>query len=276
MVIHLDSWFNPAVRKLKEIHIALTIAGSDSGGGAGGQADLKTFAALDVHGVSAITCVTAQNPRRVSRVEACSPKMVRAQIEAVFGELPPRAAKTGMLFSAAIIREVARAFREKPCPLVVDPVMFSTSGARLLQPDAVRVLTSQLFPLAALVTPNLPEAESLLGISIREPEDLRRAARALHERFGCAALVKGGHLPGTRECIDIFFDGRAEWLFSGPRVRGVETHGTGCTVSAAVVAHLAQGFAMTEAIRLAKEFISTAIATSRRAGSHSVLNWFAR
>lgn len=251
--------------------MALTIAGSDSGGGAGAQADLKTFTALGVHGTCALTCLTAQNPRRVTAIEACSPKMVRAQIEAVFEELPPRAAKTGMLFSSALIREVARAWRGRRCPLVVDPVMVATSGARLLQPDAIRALTQQLFPLAALVTPNVPEAEALLEMSIRAPEDLRAAARRLHARFGCAALVKGGHLRGGRESIDIFFDGKTEWLLSSPRVRGVKTHGTGCTFSAAIAAHLARGETLARAVELAKRYVTNAIANARRAGGHDVL-----
>jgi hydroxymethylpyrimidine/phosphomethylpyrimidine kinase len=257
----------------KEISIALTIAGSDSGGGAGVQADLKTFAALGVHGASAITCITAQNPRRVLGIEACSAKIIRAQIEAVFDQLPPRAVKTGMLFSREIIHEVAEALRRGRCPVVVDPVMIATSGARLLKADAAKALREKLFPLATLVTPNLPEAETLLGISIREPEDLRAAARALQERFGCAALVKGGHLANTREAIDVFFDGNTELFLSSPRVRGVKTHGTGCTYSAAVAAHLALGEKLAHAVKLAKEFVTNAIANSRRANRHDVLGF---
>ena len=256
--------------------MALTIAGSDSGGGAGLQADLKTFAALGVHGTSAITCLTAQNPKRVSKVEACSPSMVLAQIEAVFAELPPRAVKTGMLFSAEIIQAVARWFRAHPSPLIVDPVMIATSGAPLLQPDALRALTRDLLPLATLVTPNVPEAEALLGVTIREPEDLRQAARALHERFGCAALVKGGHLHGTRQAIDVFYDGRTELLLSSPRILGVSTHGTGCTYSAAITAHLARGAALARAVQLGKQFISAAIANSVLVNRHSVLGQFRR
>ncbi len=263
--------FNFPVRKRTEIPVALTIAGSDSGGGAGVQADLKTFTALGVHGTCALTCLTAQNPRRVTRVEACSPKMLRAQIEAVFEELPPRAAKTGMLYSTALIREVARAWRGRSCPLVVDPVMVATSGARLLQPEAVRTLTQQLFPLAALVTPNVPEAEALLGMVIRAPEDLREAARKLHARFGCAALVKGGHLRGGRESVDIFYDGETEWLLRSPRVPGVKTHGTGCTFSAAIAAQLARGEQLPRAVARGKQYVTNAIANTRRAGGHDVL-----
>src|SRR5262245_12768964 len=255
--------------------VALTIAGSDSGGGAGVQADLKTFAALRVHGTSAVTCLTAQNPRGVRAVQPARPAMLRAQIEAIFDELPPAACKTGMLFNASLIRVVADFFkrRNRP-PLVVDPVMVATSGARLLSSGAEKILRRELLPRAALVTPNLAEAERLLSIRLRSVEDLRRAARTLHERFGCAALVKGGHLRGGREAVDIFFDGRTELLLSAPFVRGVSTHGTGCTFSAAITAGLARGLGLTQAVWRAKEFITQAIARSIRAGRHDVLNPF--
>lgn len=253
--------------------VALTVAGSDSGGGAGIQADLKTFAALGVHGASAITCLTAQNPRRVTAIEPCTPGMLRAQIEAVFEELPPRAAKTGMLYSAPLIREVARAFRDRPCPLVVDPVMVATSGARLLEPSAVKALTRELLPYAAIITPNVPEAEALLGMKIVEPEDLRAAARALHARFGCAALVKGGHLPGARDAVDVFFDGKSDWLLTTERIPNVNTHGTGCTYAAAITAHLAQRAKLLDAVEGAKQFITHAIACSVKVHGHDVLNF---
>ncbi len=253
--------------------MVLTIAGSDSGGGAGVQADLKTFAALGVHGTSVLTCVTAQNPCAVRAVQACRPALVRAQLEAVFEELPPRAAKTGMLFSRAIICAVA-AFWEngRRPPLVVDPVMVATSGARLLQPAAVRALLDGLFPRAVLVTPNLDEAEILTGRPLRDVEDLRAAARFIHQRWGCAALVKGGHLRGLREAVDVLFDGRAEWLLRAPRVPGVTTHGTGCTYSAAITAHLARGDRLPEAVAKAKDVVTAALARSYRAGGHDVLN----
>jgi hydroxymethylpyrimidine kinase/phosphomethylpyrimidine kinase len=241
--------------------VALTIAGSDSGGGAGLQADLKTFAALGVHGATAVTCVTAQNPRRVFAVQACRPAMVRKQIEAVFGQLRPAAVKTGMLYSAPIIREVAGFFRSREAPpLVVDPVMIATSGSRLLQRTALGALQRDLLPLADLVTPNLPEAEALAGRRLRSLEDLRAAAREIHRRFGCAALVKGGHLPAGRQAADLLFDGRNEWLFIAPFLAGRRLHGTGCTYSAAVTAHLALGRTLAQAVARAKTFVTRAIA----------------
>jgi hydroxymethylpyrimidine/phosphomethylpyrimidine kinase len=263
--------------KQKRIPSALTIAGSDSGGGAGIQADLKTFAALGVHGTSAITCITAQNPKRVSAIQACRREIVRGQIEAVVEELSPAAAKTGMLYSAEIISVVAEFFTSnRRIPLVVDPVMISTSGSRLLKPSAIKLLKNHLLPLAAVVTPNLDEAEILTGRELKSAEDLRWAAKAIHREFGCAALVKGGHLRNSREAVDIFFDGDTELLLSAPFVKGVNTHGTGCTYSAAITGFLARGHALPEAVAQAKEFISQAIAQSHAVGKHSVLNAFWR
>jgi hydroxymethylpyrimidine/phosphomethylpyrimidine kinase len=261
-----------------KLPIALTIAGSDSGGGAGVQADLKTFAALGVHGTSAIACLTAQNPRQVLGVEPCSPKMLRQQIEAVFAELPPRAVKTGMLFSAENIRVVADFFGVRAArprvPLVADPVMVSTSGARLLHPAAEIILNEKLLPLATLVTPNLDEAEILAEQKISSPEDLRAAAREIFSRFGCAVLVKGGHLKNCREAIDIFYDGKTELLLSAPFVKAVSTHGTGCTYSAAICAALALGHDLPHAVELGKNFITAAISNSYRIGSHFALGQF--
>jgi hydroxymethylpyrimidine/phosphomethylpyrimidine kinase len=256
--------------------VALTIAGSDSGGGAGIQADLKTFAALGVHGTSAIACLTAQNPRRVLAVEPCSPRMLRQQIEAVFEELNPAAVKTGMLFTAQNISVVAKFFdnsklKIKNLKLVVDPVMVSTSGARLLQPAAEKILREKLLPLAALVTPNLDEAEILAGQKISSPEDLRSAARKIHSRHGCAVLVKGGHLKNSRMAIDVFYDGENELLLSAPFVKGVSTHGTGCTYSAAICAALALGHGLPHAVEIGKNFITTAIADSYRIGKFFAL-----
>ena len=259
----------------ENLPVALSIAGSDSGGGAGIQADLKTFASLGVHGTSAITCITAQNPKRVIGIQPCKPTIVRQQIDAVFAELRPNAVKTGMLFSQEIVRVVAAFFSRRNQPqLVVDPVMVSTSGARLLQPAAIRRITAELLPRALLVTPNLDEAEILVGRQLKTIEHLREAAREIHRRFGCAALVKGGHLKGQREAADIFYDGRNELLLTAPFVRGVSTHGTGCTYSAAITALLARGATLPKAVALAKTFITGAIAQSNSVKAHSVLNPF--
>jgi len=260
----------------KKLPVALTIAGSDSGGGAGIQADLKTFAALGVHGTSAIACLTAQNPKRVLAVEPCSPKMLRQQIEAVFAELNPAAVKTGMLFTAQNISTVAKFFnssrlKTQNSKLVVDPVMVSTSGARLLQPAAEKILREKLLPLAALVTPNLDEAEILAEQKISSPEDLRSAARVIHLRFGCAVLVKGGHLKNSSMAIDVFFDGETELLLSAPFVKGVSTHGTGCTCSAAICAALALGHGLPHAVEIGKHFISEAIGNSYQIGNYFAL-----
>jgi len=256
------------------VPVALTIAGSDSGGGAGIQADLHTFAALGVHGTCAITCLTAQNPRGVSGIESSSPAILRKQIEAVFAALRPGAVKSGMLFSAPLIRVVCGILSQpKSPPLVVDPVMVATSGARLLKPSAIAVIQRELLLLATLVTPNLDEAEILVGRKLRDVDDLRWAAREIHGRFGCAALVKGGHLRGLAEAIDVFNDGRSEWLFAAPFVKGVSTHGTGCTYSAAITANLAMGRSLVDSVSAAKNFISNAISNSLRVGRHQVLGW---
>jgi hydroxymethylpyrimidine/phosphomethylpyrimidine kinase len=253
--------------------IALTIAGSDSGGGAGLQADLKAFAAIGVHGTSAITCLTAQNPMGVFGIQAATPDMVRRQIEVVFAELPPVAVKTGMLFSTAIIGVVVEQFSAKGAPpLVVDPVMVATSGARLLKPSAIKALLEELLPLATLVTPNLDEAEILLGHPVRTLDALRTAAKEIHGRYGCAALVKGGHLSADDLAVDFFNDGQTELLLTSPRVRGVSTHGTGCTYSAAVTAYLALGRELPDAVARAKQFITTSIAESVRIGEHWALD----
>ncbi len=252
---------------------ALTIAGSDSGGGAGIQADLKTFTALGVHGTSAITCITAQNPRRVTGIQAVRADMVRRQIEAVFDELPPRAVKTGMLYSAEIIEVVADFFRRgKRPPLVVDPVMVATSGAVLLKPSAIRVLKERLLPVATLVTPNLPEAEILVGRKLATLDQLQGAACEIHKHFGCAVLAKGGHLTNTSKAVDVFFDGRRVRVLSAPFTRGVSTHGTGCTYSAAIAGFLALGHNLPHAIELAKRYITRAISRSRKVGRHWALN----
>jgi hydroxymethylpyrimidine/phosphomethylpyrimidine kinase len=259
----------------KRLPIALTIAGSDSGGGAGIQADLKTFAALGVHGTTAITCLTAQNPRGVRSIQAAQPRLVRDQIAAVFAELRPAAVKTGMLFSAPVIRAVAAALHAQPrLPLVIDPVMVATSGARLLQTAAIKSLTRSLFPLATLLTPNLDEAAILLGRPIRDLDDLRPAAHDLFARFGVPILLKGGHLRGLKQAVDLYLDGHEELLLEAPFIKGVATHGTGCTYSAAITGYLALGCTLPHAVQLAKNFVSQAIAQHQRARRHDVLNPF--
>jgi hydroxymethylpyrimidine kinase/phosphomethylpyrimidine kinase len=255
----------------RKVPSALTIAGSDSGGGAGIQADLKTFVALGVHGTSAVTCITAQNPKTVLSIHAVPVGIVCDQIKAVLTEFPPQAVKTGMLYSAEIIRGVAKALARTPVPLVVDPVMISTSGTELLKGDAVAALREELFPRAALLTPNVPELKFLLRARITTPEELRSAARALYAQCRCAVLAKGGHLR-SRQAIDFYFDGSIELMLEAPRVAGIATHGTGCTYSAAITAHLALGRKLPDAVTAAKELISMAIAQSDKCGRHFVLN----
>lgn len=254
----------------KGVPCVLTVAGSDSGGGAGIQADLKTFVAIGVHGTSAISCVTAQNPLEVRSVYALAAESVRNQIIAVAEAFKPQVVKTGMLYSEAIIQTVQESIANE-VSLIVDPVMISTGGALLLHESAVGAL-KKLMKRAFLVTPNLHEAEHLLGRKIAKPEELRAAAREFHDRYGCAALLKGGHLPGMSVALDILYDGRSEWLLEAPYVRGISTHGTGCTYSAAIAAYCALGDNLPKAVARAKEFISNAISQSYRSSGHFVLN----
>lgn len=236
------------------MNVALTIAGSDSGGGAGIQADLKAFCALGVFGTTAITAITCQNPRRISAIQPVAPRIVAGQIDRVLEAFPVRASKTGMLYNAAIIRVVA-ARRLKN--LVVDPVMVATSGARLLRPEAMTVLQDRLLPLATVITPNRVEAELLSQRRIRSVADAHAVAETLAVRYGTAVVVKGGHLSGPRS-IDVLFDGRRAHEFSAPR-RRVKTHGTGCLFSAAITGYLALGVALPEAVKRAKGFITRMI-----------------
>ena len=239
----------------------MTIAGSDSGGEAGIQADLKVFALLGVHGATAITCLTAQNRLAISRLAPCPPEMVRAQMEAVAEGYSIAAAKTGMLFSAEIVREAVRFFKQRPqIPLVVDPVIISTSGRRLLQITGLKTLQRELLPLAAMVTPNVAEAEIFLGRKINSAAQLRAAAREIYESFGCAALIKGGHLRGAKEAVDFFYGPEGEWMISALRLENVVLHGTGCIYSAAIAAGMACGKSAIKSIELAKQHITQAIA----------------
>jgi hydroxymethylpyrimidine/phosphomethylpyrimidine kinase len=244
--------------------IALTIAGSDSSGGAGIQADLKTFAAFAVYGASVVTALTAQNTRGVAAVEMVAPAFVLAQMEAVVGDLEVAAVKTGMLGSGDIVAAVAaRLATLQCCPLVVDPVMVASSGDLLLDAAAVAVLKSALVPLAKVLTPNLPEAARLLDAAqARSEAEMVAQAKALHG-LGCAAvLLKGGHGPGAR-AIDILFDGTHIEMFSRPRVDTANTHGTGCALSAAITALLAHGAGLKEAVGRAKSFVWQALEHGR-------------
>jgi hydroxymethylpyrimidine/phosphomethylpyrimidine kinase len=248
-----------ASRELTPPSVALTIAGSDSGGGAGIQADLKTFEVFGVWGTSALTGVTAQNTVGVAEALVLPPPLVRAQIEAVATDIGVSAAKTGMLGSAAVIEAVAAAVTDFELrPLVVDPVLVTSHGELLLERGAVDVLRRALLPLAALATPNLPEAEALVGHSIEGTAGMVRAAEELAESGLGAVLVKGGHLGGDRSPDLLWVDGAIEW-FDGARLPGRYNHGTGCTLSAAICAQLARGVALSPACAVAKKFVAGAI-----------------
>ena len=242
---------------------ALTIAGSDSGGGAGIQADLKTFAALGVFGVSAITALTAQNTVGVEGVYAIPPEFIARQIDAVVKDIGADAIKTGMLFNRPIIEIVAAKIVEHGLrPLVVDPVMMAKSGDALLEPEARDALISSLLPLATVVTPNLPEAEVLCGFSITDREGMRRAARAIYARGPRCVVVKGGHLQDTDFSTDLFYDGERFEELSEARIDTRNTHGTGCTFASAIAARLALGDEMLVAVRAAKRYVSGILAVS--------------
>jgi hydroxymethylpyrimidine/phosphomethylpyrimidine kinase len=239
--------------------VCLTIAGSDSGGGAGIQADLKTFAALGVHGVSAITALTAQNTRGVTAVHPVPVKHLQAELDAVFDDFAIAAVKTGMLGNARTLRCVARELeRRKPRRLIVDPVMVATSGARLLDKAALHVLIERLIPLADVLTPNLPEAEALTGIAIRNARDGERAAAILRDFGAKAVLLKGGHGRG-REVVDRWFDAHGSFEIRHRRLP-FDAHGTGCTLSAALAAELAKGRPPRTAARRAVAFVQRALA----------------
>lgn len=255
-----------------KLPVALTIAGSDSGGGAGIQADLKTFAALGVHGTSAITAITAQNTITVTDIFELPIEIITAQIEAVASDLEVRAAKTGMLASSQIIEVIAAAIAKHGISnLVVDPVMVAKGGARLLRDDAIDALRVRLLPLAAVVTPNLPEAEVILGHAVRTIRERREAARELVALGARAAVVKGGH--AGDDVTDVYWDGTDMVELPGNRVATINTHGSGCVFSAAIAAGLAKGLEPLGAVQLAKEFISRAIEQSLEIGhGHGPVN----
>jgi hydroxymethylpyrimidine/phosphomethylpyrimidine kinase len=248
-------------------YVALTIAGSDPSGGAGIQADLKTFHQRGVYGTSVITLVTVQNTRRVSAVEILSPEIVAAQLEAVLEDIPPAAAKTGALGNSDTVRLIAEKARYFTFPLVVDPVMISKHGLPLMTEEARSVLAEELLPRAFLITPNLHEAGELANMPVRDLESMEKAARIISGKGAKAVLIKGGHLKG--EAVDLLYrDGRIR-TFSAPRIETRHTHGTGCTYSACITAELARGRELVDAIGIAKRFISLAIETNPGLGKGS-------
>jgi hydroxymethylpyrimidine/phosphomethylpyrimidine kinase len=254
---------------------ALTIAGSDSGGGAGMQADLKTFAALGVYGMSALTAITAQNTVGVQGVHELPAEFVGLQIDSVVSDIGVDAVKTGMLANAEIIAVVAAKVKEHNLPnFVVDPVMVAKSGDPLLREDARDALIGLLLPLAVVVTPNLHEARVLTGLTIENTDDMKKAATAIHELGARHVVVKGGHLPG--ESIDVLFDGQEFTLFRSPRIETKNTHGTGCTFASAIAAGLARGQRVVQAVAEAKEFITVALRHSLDIGhGHGPTHHFA-
>ena len=256
---------------------ALTIAGSDSGGGAGIQADLKTFAAHGVYGTSAVTAVTAQNTLGVTMFEALPADLVTAQIEAVVSDIGAHAVKTGMLANAAIVEAVAAAVQDLDIPLlVVDPVMIAKSGDHLLDDEALGAVRAELLRRAFVVTPNIPEAEALTSLAIRTEEDRREAARRIVRLGASAVVIKGGHLPSPN-IVDLLYDGREFRMFEHERVPGRHTHGTGCTFAACIAAHLALGESLHAAIPLAQRYVAGAIRNAPDLGrGHGPMNHFWR
>ncbi|MBI4306394.1 MAG: bifunctional hydroxymethylpyrimidine kinase/phosphomethylpyrimidine kinase [Chloroflexi bacterium] len=252
---------------------ALTIAGSDSGGGAGIQADLKTFAALGVYGTSVITAITAQNTLGVTGVQEIDTGIIQAQIDAVISDIGADAAKTGMLSSAAIIETVAAKARQHAIEkLVVDPVMVAASGARLLREDAVETLKRKLLPLALVATPNIPEAQVLVGAEIRTLDDMKEAAREIARLGPRNVIVKGGHRQANR-AIDVLFDGKRFAEYSAEFVKTTNTHGTGCTFSSAITSGLAKGLPLQKAVAAAKAYVTEALRNAYPIGSgHGPLN----
>ncbi|MEM1532879.1 MAG: bifunctional hydroxymethylpyrimidine kinase/phosphomethylpyrimidine kinase, partial [Desulfurococcaceae archaeon] len=258
---------------MKIIPTALTIAGSDSGGGAGIQADLKTFAVMGVHGMSAITSITAQNTKEVRAIHDIPPEIVVAQIEAVVDDIGVDAAKTGMLSNSSIVNAVAKTIEKYGLPLVVDPVIVAKSGARLLREEAVKELLKSLIPLAKVVTPNRFEAEVLSNTKVINLNDVKKAAQIIVEDYGCeAAIVKGGHVEGEYS-IDVMYYRGAFYEFKAPRIMTKNTHGTGCSFSAAIAAGIAKGKDLVDAVKTAKELVTMSIEYSLElGGGHGPVN----
>ncbi len=261
---------------MKPVRKALTIAGSDSGAGAGIQADLKTFAALGVYGTSALTAITAQNTLGVTKVLELDSEIIAAQIDAVVEDIGAHAVKTGMLGNSAIIEIVVKKIRQhKLKNLVVDPVMVAKGGDRLLRKNAIEVLRSKLVPLAMVVTPNIPEAEALTGLRLNRAADIEEAARQIHALGARSVVIKGGHRNGP--ATDLFYDGKHFLELRAVRIRSRHTHGTGCTFSAAIAAYLARGEKLEPAVTQAKRYITEAIRRGFAVGSgHSPVHHFHR
>ena len=240
-----------------KLKTSLTIAGSDSSGGAGIQADIKTMTACGVYAMSAITALTAQNTTGIFAVSAVAPDFLAAQIDAIFEDIVPDSVKIGMLPSAELVRVTVERLKHYGAKkIVVDPVMVSTSGSTLAQSDAVKAIKTDLFPLAALVTPNIPEAEVLTRTEIKSHADMELAAKKIYEECSCPVLLKGGH--SVSDANDVLYDGKISW-FEGERITTNNTHGTGCTLSSAIAAHLAKGYPLDESVGKAKEYISDAL-----------------
>ncbi len=255
---------------------AMTIAGSDSGAGAGIQADLKTFSALGVYGTTVITALTAQNTVGVQSVLEVSPEFISAQIDSVMSDIGADSAKTGMLANSSVIEAVASGVRKwRITNLVVDPVMVAKSGDPLLKDDSVSAMVDSLFPLACVITPNIPEAEKLTGGKIETVDDMKRAARDLKKLGPKCVVLKGGHLGGSAETVDVFFDGHEFTLLKARRYNTRNTHGTGCTFSAAIAAFLARGEGIASAVKNAKSYITAAISKAFSIGrGHGPVNHF--
>lgn len=245
-------------RKVRHTKKVLSIAGSDCSGGAGIQADLKTFAAHGVYGMSVIVSVVAENTSRVIGTQDIAPEMIEKQIDAVFEDIGPDAVKVGMLSQSVCMKAVARKLREyRPQNIVIDPVMAAKNGSPLMQPDAMDTLLREILPLADLLTPNIPEAEKIAGIAIHSVADMERAARQIAGLGAKNVLVKGGHTAG--DALDILFDGGTFYRFSAERIDTKNTHGTGCTYSSAIASNLAGGLNLEEAVKRAKIYVTTAI-----------------
>lgn len=244
---------------------ALTIAGSDSSGGAGIQADLKTMTVHGVYGMSVITAMTAQNTTGVRAIQESTPEFLRQQLDAVFEDIYPHAVKIGMVSSGELIRVISDRLRHFGAKnVVVDPVMVATSGSSLMKNDAIRILTGELFPLATLVTPNIPEAQVLSGVTVKTGDDMIRAAKIIGDTCRCAVLLKGGHSVGDANDL-LYAQGEFRW-FEGRRIENPNTHGTGCTLSSAIASNLALGYPLEEAVEKAKAYLSAALSAMLNLG----------